>query len=153
MADKTISLADCLHKGSEDGPNGCRLWKKCRDGWGYGRQVWGKKEYKAHRLAWALANGPIPSGMLVCHRCDTPACINPDHLFLGTGLDNTRDMHAKGRGHKARGEGSGMSKLTDDQVRLIRTMPGKHRDIATLFNVTHPLVGQIKRGKIWRHLL
>ncbi len=55
-----------------------------------------KNQY-AHRVAYELATGPIPEGMVVCHRCDTPACINPDHLFVGTQQDNIADMHRKGR--------------------------------------------------------
>lgn len=60
----------------------------------------GKKLVKAHRYAYALANGPIPEGMVICHRCDNPPCVRPDHLFLGTQKDNIHDMDAKGRGRR-----------------------------------------------------
>lgn len=80
-------------------PNsGCWLWTAGVGIGGYGR-LWcgaGLTRY-AHRFSYELAFGPVPSGMFVCHRCDTPACVNPDHLFLGTHRDNMRDMQQKGR--------------------------------------------------------
>lgn len=64
---------------------------------GYGRLSFQRKALGAHRVAWQLVNGPIPDGMLVCHRCDNPPCVRADHLFLGTQSDNIADMWAKGR--------------------------------------------------------
>jgi hypothetical protein len=79
-------------------PNsGCWLWtKETRGGYGYFRM--GGEAWRAHRLAWRLFVGPIPKDLFVCHHCDTPPCVNPAHLFVGTHRKNMQDMREKGRG-------------------------------------------------------
>ena len=77
---------------------GCWLWTRSVDSGGYGMIRVQGIQIGAHRLSYITHRGPIPAGMMVCHKCDTPLCINPDHLFLGTALDNFRDMQRKGRG-------------------------------------------------------
>jgi hypothetical protein len=77
---------------------GCWIWSGSRDRRGYGRINYdGSKPALAHRVAWELAHGAIPVGLHVLHRCDNPACVRIEHLFLGTDLDNVRDMDRKGR--------------------------------------------------------
>lgn len=81
---------------AELGP--CWAWTADRNHKGYGRlQLGGNVVELAHRYSWALHVGPIPEGMLVCHHCDNPVCVRPEHLFVGTAKDNTADMIAKGR--------------------------------------------------------
>ncbi len=89
-------------------PNtGCWLWTASADTGGYGQlRVNGKIEY-THRMAYVRHIGPIPDGLHVCHRCDTPACVNPSHLFVGTRGENMRDMMAKGRKVSATGDAHG----------------------------------------------
>lgn len=79
--------------------SGCYLWEGARSESGYGRVYDGSRMWQAHRLVWTQVKGPIPHGLFVCHKCDTPPCVNPDHLFLGTAKDNNRDMAKKGRHH------------------------------------------------------
>lgn len=78
--------------------NGCLEWTAGKYATGYGKFHVKRVATGAHRVAWTLANGQIPDGLLVCHRCDNPPCLNVDHLFLGTHADNHADMEAKGRG-------------------------------------------------------
>jgi hypothetical protein len=83
----------------------CWLWTGGGVGWnGYARvKVEGKRIF-VHRFSWSLANGPIPTGKVICHRCDVPLCVNPEHLFIGTQSDNIRDCVAKGRHPRQRAQ-------------------------------------------------
>ncbi len=101
--------------------DGCWLWTRAKGTGGYGN-FWNDGAYrKAHRVAWAISNGPIPAGMDVCHRCDTPACVRPDHLFLGTAKDNMADCRSKKR-HAAmpRGDLSYACKISDADIGACR---------------------------------
>lgn len=105
----------------------------------------------AHRLAWIIAFGPIPNGMMVCHKCDNPPCCNPAHLFLGTAKDNMQDAVAKGR-HSGRFPHwavvrSRVRKLTDEQVREIKTSSESGVTFARRFGVTEACVSLIRSGK------
>ncbi len=121
-----------------------------------GYTVWSfaKNQILAHRASWIAHFGQIPEGLFVCHRCDTPACVNPGHLFLGTHTDNMDDMVSKGRQPKTRtfGEDNGRSKLNPEQVNKIREMRGslRQREIAKMFGVTQAMVSKIQLGQFWK---
>lgn len=132
--------------------NGCWLWtggtRPNNKGMPYPRH-WTDdlKSIGAHRFAYELVHGEIPKGMYVCHKCDTPLCVNPDHLFVGTHHDNMRDMVQKKRSFIGRGENKiGLSKLTNQQAQQIRLMQISQSKIAALFGVSQSTIGRIKRG-------
>lgn len=104
------------------------------------------KSIGAHRFAYELTYGEIPKGMYVCHKCDTPLCVNSNHLFVGTHHDNMRDMVQKNRSFTGCGENKkGRAKLTNEQAQQIRLMQISQSKIAALFGVSQTTIGRIKR--------
>lgn len=134
-------------------PNtGCWLWTMAFDAHGYGRFNRRGRMVKAHRCSYEMSVGPIPDGLFVCHRCDTPACVRPDHLFLGTPADNMHDMMSKGR-HRTvdqRGENNGNRKLTEAEVREIRSCGGMLREVAARYGVTLATISAVRLRKVWK---
>ena len=134
----------------------CWEWTTGKTGGGYG-QFWfnGKTQY-AHRFSYELHHGPIPPGegyhgTCVCHHCDNPSCVNPDHLYIGTQQDNMDDKAEKGRA--SRGEANYKAKLNEDDVKMIRCMRGHtQRALATLFGVSQAQVDRIINRKTWNHI-
>lgn len=135
----------------------CWIWRGSRLPSGYGKF----KKKLTHRISWELHNGPIPKGLLVCHHCDNPPCVRPDHLFLGTVKTNAQDMVRKGRCHppRLRGEQQGRAKLTETDVRFIRahyvrgSLEFGAKSLARKFSVAGSLVQRIVTGKSWTHVL
>lgn len=120
----------------------CWLWTGCGSG-GYGQFRYKGPMVYAHRVAWEQANGPIPDGLDVLHRCDTPRCVNVGHLFLGTHLDNMTDMVAKGRVGR---------KLDAAQVLAIRADPRTSREVAPDYGVGARQIRRIRARDDWSHL-
>lgn len=133
--------------------NGCWIWKSTKDRDGYGLFKLGGKMVRAHRLAWALRHGiEAPEGKCVLHHCDNPSCVNPDHLFLGTRVDNQRDMMKKGRA--AHGEKNSHSKLTEAQVISIKnSYPSiSQASLAKMYGVNDSAINKIVNGERWVYL-
>ncbi|MEW6626581.1 MAG: HNH endonuclease signature motif containing protein [Pseudomonadota bacterium] len=135
---------------SEPTASGCREWQGYRLANGYGQVKRAGRSYQAHRYAWEEMNGPIPLGMIICHRCDNRACCNPDHLWLGTNKQNSEDMVRKWRAPN--GERGGQAKLSNDQVKAIREDTRTTKEIAADYNVHWSSIAGIKAGKTWRHI-
>lgn len=148
----------------------CWLWTASTRTKGYGAFVWTKPDGgvvqgRAHRFAWELANGPIPESMCVLHRCDVPACVRPDHLFLGTKADNNADMVSKGRhvpggthsGHAGyeRGESHHNARLTADRVKEIRAEHAAGSSLRAI-GIKHGIAlghaSRIVNRKAWAHV-
>lgn len=137
-------------------PNsGCWLWIGGLNSSGYGKIRHKGKMQRAHRISYELHYGSIPPGMQVCHRCDVRSCVNPDHLFMGSDLDNAKDREAKGRGNQPKGRSNAWAKLTEQQVIEIRAKKANGqtaRSIAREYGIAHSSVLNIYHGKKWKHV-
>jgi hypothetical protein len=143
-----------LAKVCRDAASGCWLWRGMVTSDGYGVAFIAGKRQAAHRAAWMLFCNPIPLGMAICHKCDVRACVNPDHLFVGTAADNAQDRVNKDR--TPRGERHFGHKLTAEQVGRIRIMLAEDRmflsEIASQFGVSPGTIHGIKKGRTWREV-
>lgn len=133
--------------------NNCWIWLTGKRK-GYGVFCANYKTLFAHRFSWELYFGAIPKDLHVLHKCDNRACVNPDHLFLGTQKDNINDMVEKNR--QAKGENHGESKLTEKQVLKIRELYSRddisQRKLAKKFKITQTMIGYIVNKQSWKHL-
>ena len=136
------------------GIDDCWEWTAYRTRAGYGRFGLGRRIVAAHRVAFTLMVARIPRGMLVCHTCDNPPCVNPDHLFAGTHADNEADSRAKGRA--ACGERSGHSRLRLSEVREIRNRYAQREanqvSLAREYGVSQTTISAVVRRHTWRHV-
>jgi len=132
----------------------CWTWTGQLRANGYGRASYYGHCTGAHRVAWQLTHGPLMSSdVVVCHRCDNPSCVRPDHLFIGSSGDNVRDMVAKGRARVPHGEDSPKAKLTVAEVRSIRSRLSAGASRAALagqHGVTITTIHRIARNEAWR---
>ena len=144
---------------------GCLEWEGTRDKYGYGQVTTGRKSLKAHRVALELETArEVPPNLAVCHRCDNPSCVNPEHLFIGTAADNVRDAHRKGRLKPfpiRRGLDNNRAVLSDEDVAEIRRRYVKGRrperrtgcsasELAAEFGVTRAHIWDICNNDIRR---
>lgn len=152
---------------------GCWVWRRNHTAAGYGQlRSGGKGEpvLYAHRLSWEIHFGPIPDGLFVCHHCDNPPCVRPDHLFLGTQADNVRDKIAKGRQPRGdahysrrtpdrvrRGDLHPLARLTASQVRSIRSEHAAGgitmKALSRRYGVNPSVISVIIARKSWTHVI
>lgn len=139
-------------------PNGCWIWNRAKiKSTGYGRMGMqdGTVDY-AHRASWRIFRSTIPEGIYVCHHCDNPSCVNPEHLFLGTPTDNMQDASKKGRikvpiESFASDDTHQVAKMTNEQVRFIRANPQiSGRVLSKMFGVTPTAISCARRYKTFR---
>lgn len=156
-----LSLGEKVSKLYQPGlPDECWLWRGSKNEAGYGRVP---DEHGtmllAHRAVWSVHHGKkIPNGMVLMHICDTPACVNPAHLKLGSQAENLRDMREKGRGHDGfaiepiRGEAHHCANFTEDDVRAIRASEESSTVIAKRYGVHRTSIIKIRSRKTWKHI-
>lgn len=131
----------------------CWIWTAGKSSDGYGRLYNpGRRSHPlyASRVSWEIHRGPIPAKLRVCHDCDNPPCVNPDHLWVGTHQDNMRDRDAKGRGYDRRGERNGRAKISDDAVDAIKAAweqrDASQTELARAHGISQAQVSRIVRG-------
>lgn len=133
----------------------CWVWVGNRPDGRYGHFSLGDKAVKAHRWIYELVCGGIPPGLLLRHRCDNPACVNPIHLEPGTSSDNSRDMTVRGRRPNRQGEKHPLAKLTAERVLAIRkrsSLGVTHSLLAAEYGVGIKQIGKVVRRENWRHI-
>lgn len=138
---------------------GCWLWTAGygagHAGGNYGHQRCGKKTLRAHRISFEIHYGPIPLGMSICHKCDVPSCVNPNHLWLGNALLNNRDKTKKGRHGNKFGTDHHSTKITEVIVLKIRSLHELgflQKTIAEIFGLGFRHVSEIVQRRTWKHI-
>lgn len=139
IAQRTVLSGDCL------------LWTGTKHHDGYGVIGIGRsQQFRVHRVAWELVNGPIPEGLVLCHRCDTPLCVNVDHLFPGTPKENTADMFSKSREYRPTGENHPNCKISDEDVYTIKRRRENGEtllSIASDYGISFQHISALAKGK------
>lgn len=153
-----VALAErILARVEPDTNGGCWLWTGCgsrTDGTGYGSISHGGRRDGAHRASYRAFVGDIPEGLIVCHRCDVPACVNPAHLFVGTYKDNAADRDRKGRkaDNPLREEQVYTAKLSARDIPAIRASEDPVAVTAERYGVSTSAITDVRTGKSWRHV-
>ena len=152
-ASEAGKIRNRLAKYTDESKDGCWNWHGYTNPEGYALTTRNGKTVQGHRLAFAYWICPIPAGGVIAHRCDNPGCVRPSHLFLTDNVGNLRDRDLKGR--NARGVRQGRSKLTDDDVRIIRSIPkvrGSGIRLAARFGVTATTISRVVKHRQWKHV-
>lgn len=134
---------------------GCWSYSGYHDSDGYGRFWYNGTNIGAHQFSILMGGGTIPKGYFVCHHCDNPGCVNPNHLFVGTAADNSRDRDQKGRHVSTPGELNGSSRFTTKDILYIRQyyIKGKNtKELATKFQCHSNVILNIVKRKTWKHI-
>jgi hypothetical protein len=138
--------------------SGCSIWLGAQTNGGYGRSAVANRIHNTtivHKAVFQEIHGQVPSGMYVCHHCDTPSCVNVDHLFIGTPKANAQDRKQKNRSASKRGELNGNSILTSADVFQIIKLIGEKNplvSIANKYGVSHATICAIKNKRAWRSI-
>lgn len=142
-------------KVEKDSESGCWLWLGTKPAFGHGQFRHNGKAIYAHRYAWELKHGSLSDDICILHKCDVPACVNPDHLFTGTREDNLTDMRQKGRGSsppRHLGAKHPQAKLTEDDVREIRSSHETPLALAVRYGIARRTIYNVLNGRIWKHI-
>lgn len=153
MARNKKTLLERIQKFEQVTETGCWIWtgKLHKEGYGVVCDE-SNKPMLAHRASWMLFRSDIPDGMIVCHKCDTPSCINPSHLFLGTDADNNKDMMSKKRNAQPKGSRTANSKINESIAIEIFNARGTLKEIASKYGLFFSTVHKIKSKESWKHI-
>lgn len=131
----------------------CWVWTKGKLAGGYGQVVVNKQKWTAHRLFYTAYNGPIPNGLLVCHTCDNPSCVNPEHLYCGTHKDNNRDTYTRNRMPLRYGDrATNVAKLTKEAAIEIKYSSLTSKELQQKHQVHQSQISRIRAGKTWKNI-
>jgi hypothetical protein len=137
-------LVAFLEDNSFSEPNsGCKLFTGDVNPKGYGRIRFDGRSQMVHRVVWEMEYGPLPKGLMTCHKCDTPACIRLDHLYAGTAQDNADDIAKRKRRS---------CKITMDDVVAIRASSDRHGILAKRYGVSRAMIYAVKAHQVWKHI-